>query len=715
MVIMEDGDDCLHGATEKYRLAGLHREREAEQASKLVRERESALGDLRNALQDGDLCLFLGAGVSLSAGLPSWAELVNRLAEMAIWNDLGDKGSDEVLASSSFLTSSLPILARFVKDTLPNDEFSRRLHEILYPKTKLPRTSAFIEALIALIAGTNKVWIRDVVTYNYDDLVEQALSRLDIPFLIQTSSQKIRQGGVRISHVHGFIPELGNAGKIRNSIVLSEDDYHRMVEDAGAWSNMVQESLLRNKCCLFAGLSLQDPNLRRLLDKTKHKARLGRFVLFTPMDVIRPIERPVTKGHQTVNDAMLLNSREAYLPTYKQVIVSQALESLGVRCVWLRTRGEVTAFLGQIGEGCGDECRRTQQQARTLSSPLAWPANRSNKLRWPRQSRGVVADSGQNPGREGRVVTIAVHPDQIHLALGYGNGAIAIHNIVRNKRIEVAKAIGMGYERSISFSPDGRYMLANGNKNRVRLWDLTSGRVLDHVEDLNPADPYDFGEIWKVDFVPFDQSLAAGILDSFQARIAIADLQSGRIIKTVSIPGAFRDFVLSSDGTKLAAVSSNTVRVWGGAAYNAVIFEQSDPGCAGGKIAFSNSDGSFLYSGRGCAFVLRTSGENVTLELPEYASAWLCEAIACHPTEPIAVICSRDTSGDQAGVFLYDLRRPKKPFAVLDHRAEAAVFLARANELAVVCGDGVTRVYKSGKLSDPVWRLIRRFQESIAH
>src|ERR1700745_1002868 len=110
MVLMEDGDGCLHAAGEKYLLSRLHRNREAEEAAKLLRERETALKDLRSSLHDGDLCLFLGAGVSLSAGLPSWAELVNRLADSAIWSDLGDKGSDEVLASSSFLTSSLPIL-----------------------------------------------------------------------------------------------------------------------------------------------------------------------------------------------------------------------------------------------------------------------------------------------------------------------------------------------------------------------------------------------------------------------------------------------------------------------------------------------------------------------------------------------------------------------------------------------------------------------------
>lgn len=226
VVIMEEGDGCLHNAVEKHRLTRNHRDRQAEHAAKLFQERESALNSLRRAMNERRLCLFLGAGIFLAAGLPSWAELVTQLAETAIWQDLSDVGSDEILGSSSFLTSSLPILARFVKDTLPNDEFARRLREILYPKTKLVRTSPLIESIVNLIAGTRKLWVREIVTYNYDDVLEQALARRRIPFHVQSSEE----------NTAGHLPELGNSDKVLISIVLSEDDYHRMVEDAGAWA-----------------------------------------------------------------------------------------------------------------------------------------------------------------------------------------------------------------------------------------------------------------------------------------------------------------------------------------------------------------------------------------------------------------------------------------------------------------------------------------------
>jgi len=44
---------------------------------------DPALDELRQAYRDGDLVLFVGAGVSAAAGLPSWAKLVEKLLERA--------------------------------------------------------------------------------------------------------------------------------------------------------------------------------------------------------------------------------------------------------------------------------------------------------------------------------------------------------------------------------------------------------------------------------------------------------------------------------------------------------------------------------------------------------------------------------------------------------------------------------------------------------
>jgi hypothetical protein len=50
--------------------------------------------------------------------------------------------------------------------------------------------------------------------------------------------------------------------------VFSEDEYHAEYSDPYKWSNMTQMSLLGRYPGLFVGLSLEDPNIRRLIDVT---------------------------------------------------------------------------------------------------------------------------------------------------------------------------------------------------------------------------------------------------------------------------------------------------------------------------------------------------------------------------------------------------------------------------------------------------------------
>src|SRR5262245_28032317 len=44
---------------------------------------DPALDELRQRYREGNLVLFVGAGVSAAAGLPSWARLVDTLAQRA--------------------------------------------------------------------------------------------------------------------------------------------------------------------------------------------------------------------------------------------------------------------------------------------------------------------------------------------------------------------------------------------------------------------------------------------------------------------------------------------------------------------------------------------------------------------------------------------------------------------------------------------------------
>lgn len=87
--------------------------------------------------------------------------------------------------------------------------------------------------------------------------------------------QKVTRGKIPSYHVHGALPIRQYVNppeknrKIDNgNFVFSEDEYHSEYADSYRWSNLTQIGLLGRRKGLFVGLSMQDPNLRRLIDVT---------------------------------------------------------------------------------------------------------------------------------------------------------------------------------------------------------------------------------------------------------------------------------------------------------------------------------------------------------------------------------------------------------------------------------------------------------------
>jgi hypothetical protein len=55
-------------------------------------------------------------------------------------------------------------------------------------------------------------------------------------------------------------------------VIFSEDEYHNRMSDNAHWANVIQLHAFQNGRCLFVGTSLTDPNVRRLLDCSRHNA-----------------------------------------------------------------------------------------------------------------------------------------------------------------------------------------------------------------------------------------------------------------------------------------------------------------------------------------------------------------------------------------------------------------------------------------------------------
>ena len=206
-----------------------------------------------------DSVLFAGAGVSASAKIPDWQSLLkNLLADGTIFTP-----DDFVNVFKSADCSNL-VTARYIEKTLNADKRTliKKIRELLYPN-KQHIESELISVICKLIVHQTR--LRSVITYNYDTLIEDCLRRDGKPCFSVYKNNRDESNSFPVYHVHGVVFRNSETG-FQEEIVLTENDYHRVYSEVFDWSNVEQLHALTRCTCFFIGLSLNDPNLRRLLE-----------------------------------------------------------------------------------------------------------------------------------------------------------------------------------------------------------------------------------------------------------------------------------------------------------------------------------------------------------------------------------------------------------------------------------------------------------------
>lgn len=223
---------------------------------------------LSGALRTGRLTIVCGAGVSVGAGVPVWNELPLKLLESMIDRLSADNslklGSNAAREFSERQGASSLILGKYLKNNLGKD-FSKYVRDTLYSKN--PTTCDVIDAIVELARPQRDGRPLDsIITFNFDALIEENLATARIPArAIYTEAIRHSSEDLPIYHVHGYLPRGGRISS-ESEIVFSEDAYHGQFIDPFSWSNLIQLNKLTHNTCLFVGISLTDPNLRRLLD-----------------------------------------------------------------------------------------------------------------------------------------------------------------------------------------------------------------------------------------------------------------------------------------------------------------------------------------------------------------------------------------------------------------------------------------------------------------
>jgi WD40 repeat protein len=192
--------------------------------------------ELVNAIVRGDAVLFIGAGLSIDAGLPGWNELLEPLA-------------NSISLPMALRTDPLKV-AQYYQNKRGRNALLNHISE---------QTDTIGKAPTANHVRLARLGIHTWVTSNYDSLLEQTLHQAEMRFikvvcdhdLSATSSETMT-----LIKLHGDREQP-------NTIVITQQDYETYFRHFPRVKQKLT-SLLVDKTFLFIGYSINDPDFNQI-------------------------------------------------------------------------------------------------------------------------------------------------------------------------------------------------------------------------------------------------------------------------------------------------------------------------------------------------------------------------------------------------------------------------------------------------------------------
>lgn len=206
--------------------------------------RAKFLRDYTAALDDHSASVFVGAGVSMAAGYPSWRELLR-----------------EVGKDLSVDVDDLSDLAALAQWRISLDDGKTNVLNVIRGQL------AIAHPVTPTLQSLARLPVRNYWTTNYDELIERALEEAGRPIDVRASEQSLtlrpRPGAAQIFKMHGTISDASN-------IVIATDDYELFRRNRASYLPLLQGQLTTSTF-LFVGMSLTDPNVRHVLSLIRER------------------------------------------------------------------------------------------------------------------------------------------------------------------------------------------------------------------------------------------------------------------------------------------------------------------------------------------------------------------------------------------------------------------------------------------------------------
>lgn len=214
--------------------------------------------ELSKQIAQDNCVVFVGAGLSISAGLPSWPALLKRMIDWSGAHSVDVSDQDEL--HKYIHEGDLLLVAEEMRERMGDHNFREFMAEV------------FLRGAGAKPTDTHMLLTRipfsSVITSNYDKLIETAytITNSSVPHVFTQEdypelSASLRTRDFHVLKVHGTIDRI-------QTIVLGRTDYRKVMHANPAYRQYLS-TLFSTKTVLFLGFGLTDPDLLLLLNELR--------------------------------------------------------------------------------------------------------------------------------------------------------------------------------------------------------------------------------------------------------------------------------------------------------------------------------------------------------------------------------------------------------------------------------------------------------------
>lgn len=244
-----------------------------------------------DAIQSKECILFVGSGISVWSGLPSWERLIEQMIEFLCdsgLNDLDKSEIDQILLERDVLTA-----ASLCGSLMRKGSFRDFIDEIFIQSNPKPHN---IHQIIVDLGPDS------FITTNYDRLIDVAYQMVHDGLALSpiNNDQPVEQATIVKHGASRFIFTPHGRAEKSDTIVLTREDYRALKYNSKATIQTLQH-LLISRPVVYLGFGLQDPDFLMIKDEIATTYQGGEREHFAIMPDVNNLEKNFWKEQYGIN------------------------------------------------------------------------------------------------------------------------------------------------------------------------------------------------------------------------------------------------------------------------------------------------------------------------------------------------------------------------------------------------------------------------------